>query len=64
MNVRTVTPSPENKPTLRMNVLKVIEEHAPLRLAEIDKEVTQLLKQMDELTQERARIERIIEAAK
>lgn len=64
MTVRTVQPSADVKPPLRMNVLKVIEEHVPYRLAEIEGEMLELEKQIRTLADERLKLVKIQEAVK
>lgn len=58
-NVRTTLPATDVTPKLRMNVLRVISEHLPYRLAEIAEERLELQRRLDNLTQEEATLLRV-----
>lgn len=62
--VRTLQSDSGIKPSLRMNVLRVIEEHVPIRLSEIDSELKGLQAQMDRLSEEAQKLRRVAEAAR
>ena len=55
---------PENPPSVghEFNLVRIMEEHGPVRIATIEKEIAKLQDRIDVLSKEKAQVERLVAA--
>lgn len=59
-NVRTVLPTSEGKPSVRLNLIKIAQDHIPLRLEEIKQERIDMEIRLQTLLNEERKLQQML----